>query len=824
MLFYAAVQFGDPLMLVGLLAAGIPIILHLLNKIRSPIVPFPTLRFLKITAQKTSRRRQLQQWFLLLLRMIVFALIAMAIASPFIRGGSSGLAYTFILMMLIGMALLALGATLLTTTRSRAKMDEEPERDAAATQAPIPAGPKRFVLPLLLLLGGLLAGGWSLFGLTSNRYFSAETGGYTGRATAAVLLVDNSHSMLARQDSLSRLQRAKEFCRQLLAETIRPAEAAVVLTNSGAQAAPDTMTTDMTALLGQLDRAQPTGVATPMREAIRHATDLLNQSNQPNKMLVIVSDMARQNFANPEVFSALKNIPDPKGFLAVLMPVGVGLPQDAGIADFTVAGGQTVVGSEMTLDVQVINNSDSGDVKDIQLLVDDQPIPGQKPRVQLGAAGTGSARAAIRIPYRPTTPGFHRITAQLAATSDAAEWNNQRSLVLNISRQVNVLVIGSDANVRARSPAFFTMAALDPYSGSRENGRPWSVVPRYASAQAAMSVNLSQQAAVFLCDVRQVPPALADSLAQYVTNGGRLITILGPSVDSANYNQVLGARKILPAMLNQPVTTAAGSPADWVDVTTDIFANLFDTQEPFRDIVVTGRWSLAGNMPERGRILSKLADGGTLITQHNMGSGIVYTLLTAPSATWCNMATTRPFLPMLNRMALGDFGRSGSSTTLLPGATVELPIAGDDLRLSADVTSPSRKVLNVRADREAGKPRWFTSQTYEEGLYTWATLDRRQSGQFVINPPAEEVELLPADVNGLSREMKVTSVVASTPAELITHLEKQAEGTSLTPGILAFVLILAVAETLLANRQRPALRMAGEIPGIRNETTTRTAA
>ena len=64
----AAMHFSDPVMLLGLLAAGIPVLLHLLNRVRSPIVHFPTLCFLRVTAQKTSRKRQVQQFMLLLLR------------------------------------------------------------------------------------------------------------------------------------------------------------------------------------------------------------------------------------------------------------------------------------------------------------------------------------------------------------------------------------------------------------------------------------------------------------------------------------------------------------------------------------------------------------------------------------------------------------------------------------------------------------------------------------------------------------------------------------------------------------------------------------
>src|SRR6185369_16388907 len=96
----------------GVLAAGVPLVLHLLNRIRAPVVPFPTLRFLRLTAQKTARRRQIHQYLLLLVRMLVFVLLALAIASPLIRGGSSSLAYGLVALILAALALLVLGGVL----------------------------------------------------------------------------------------------------------------------------------------------------------------------------------------------------------------------------------------------------------------------------------------------------------------------------------------------------------------------------------------------------------------------------------------------------------------------------------------------------------------------------------------------------------------------------------------------------------------------------------------------------------------------------------------------------------------------------------------
>ncbi len=80
-----ALTFATPLLLIGLLAAGIPFVLHLLSSVRARQEPFPTLRFLRLSMEKTARRRRIQHWLLLLLRAVLLALLAVAVAEPISR-------------------------------------------------------------------------------------------------------------------------------------------------------------------------------------------------------------------------------------------------------------------------------------------------------------------------------------------------------------------------------------------------------------------------------------------------------------------------------------------------------------------------------------------------------------------------------------------------------------------------------------------------------------------------------------------------------------------------------------------------------------------
>jgi hypothetical protein len=170
-------------------------------------------------------------------------------------------------------------------------------------------------------------------------------------------------------------------------------------------------------------------------------------------------------------------------------------------------------------------------------------------------------------------------------------------------------------------------------------------------------------------------------------------------------------------------------------------------------------------------------------------------------------------------MALGDYQESGIATSYQTGQSVPVRITAAAepatlRRLSLDVTTPGGAVINVKA-APGTPPQWTFDRTREPGLYTWKTSDARYSGSFAVNPPGEEADLFPADVNTLAKESTAAAggeagprgpatIVARDVPELLRQLTLRGEGTTLMPGFLALVLMLAVAETLLANRHRAA--------------------
>ena len=74
--------FVSAAFLLAAAAGAIPVVLHMINRQQAKKLPFSTLRFLRISAEKTRRRKRIHDVLLMLLRVAVLVLIAMGLAEP----------------------------------------------------------------------------------------------------------------------------------------------------------------------------------------------------------------------------------------------------------------------------------------------------------------------------------------------------------------------------------------------------------------------------------------------------------------------------------------------------------------------------------------------------------------------------------------------------------------------------------------------------------------------------------------------------------------------------------------------------------------------
>jgi hypothetical protein len=112
--------------LAAALAGVIPVVLHMISRRQAKHLPFSTLRFLRISAEKTRRRRRIHDLLLMLLRMAVLILIAIGLAEPTVTSlgsfwGSGASAVAIIVDNSASMGVIDEGRPRFETARSAAR-------------------------------------------------------------------------------------------------------------------------------------------------------------------------------------------------------------------------------------------------------------------------------------------------------------------------------------------------------------------------------------------------------------------------------------------------------------------------------------------------------------------------------------------------------------------------------------------------------------------------------------------------------------------------------------------------------------------------------
>ena len=83
--------FLNPLLLFGLAAVSVPIIIHLLNRRKFQKVVWAAMRFIKTSVEQNQRRMRIEDLILLVLRCLLLALLALALARPAFKNAGSEL-------------------------------------------------------------------------------------------------------------------------------------------------------------------------------------------------------------------------------------------------------------------------------------------------------------------------------------------------------------------------------------------------------------------------------------------------------------------------------------------------------------------------------------------------------------------------------------------------------------------------------------------------------------------------------------------------------------------------------------------------------------
>ncbi|NIP93780.1 MAG: VWA domain-containing protein, partial [Akkermansiaceae bacterium] len=256
--------FLNPLLLIGLAGVLVPIILHMMRRQAAKPLDWGAMRFLFDTVAMRRRRMEWEDMLLMAARCLLIALLALAVARPFVPPDST-IPWVFVLpLALLGIA--ALGASVVLSGR----MVRWLTRGAA----------------LILLLAGAAL-------ILLERKLNLNRFQNTGSRDIA-LVIDASSSMeIPRADGRSAFQMAVEEAALLVKEAPRGTAFSVILGGPAPEQVTGTPLTHRADVIEVLESLEPVGGPFRAHDALGVSLLNLTKGYHGAKEIVVFTDGQR---------------------------------------------------------------------------------------------------------------------------------------------------------------------------------------------------------------------------------------------------------------------------------------------------------------------------------------------------------------------------------------------------------------------------------------------------------------------------------------------------------------------------------------------------
>ena len=504
--------FLNPWLLFGLAGVLVPIILHMMRRQSAKPLDWGAMRFLFDTVAMRRRRMEWEDMLLMAARCLLIALLALALARPFIPPDSA-VPWIFVLpLALLGVA--ALGASFVLSK---------------------PAS--RWIVRSLAFL--FLLAGVSL--VLFERQLNLARFQNTGSRDIA-LVIDASTSMeIPGSAGRKSFDLAIEEAITLVKEAPRGSAFSVILGGPAPDAVTGAPLTHRADVIKVLEELRPVGGPFRAHDALGVSLLNLEKGYHRAKEIVVFTDSQRLGWRldSPSAWStfgeAVEGLPTPPKLMVRSFP-----PPEAlrNVAVSGIALSREVVGTDREATIRVtIENTGTEAVtpNPLEVTVGEELLE----PAALGQLAPGQEET-IELRYLFKTPGPTVVKAVLDARDDLP-LDDTRERIVTVKRRLPVLLVdGNPSGGFFERAAGFTALALAPSAElveSNEASDNYLMEPKVLPAPEITTLkDLEKNKVVVLADVARLPGIMADRIAAYVANGGGLLILAGPRVDESFYN------------------------------------------------------------------------------------------------------------------------------------------------------------------------------------------------------------------------------------------------------------------------------------------------
>jgi hypothetical protein len=577
-----------------------------------------------------------------------------------------------------------------------------------------------------------------------------------------VIAVDNSASMRASTGGKARLEQAKADALAQLAKIPPQQQAQVIALSTQVQAL-----TQQVADPGELRAAVASIPQTDGRSSFGELSRFLRTLNESTKTPLEVhffSDLQKTGL--PPGFTDLRLDPDTS---IEFHPEGGAEPNWA--VDNVIAQRRVFDPKRVRIVATIAGYSTPAAKKNVSLILNGKTVQSKTADVPAGG------RTQVEFLGLDASYGFNRCEVRIDS-ADALATDDH--FYFSVERADPKKVLFVDDGHRPRAQLYFR-AALDSATDA-------PFVMEVQSPESASAANLSNYAVVVLSDPGTLPSALTEGLSRYVSNGGAALVALGPA------SAILSRVPIADEAIDPTPTRYAAREGERFLAVSDL-----DTGHPALKNVErfdgVKFYQLVHVTPTKSRVLAKLGDQTPLLLERQIGEGKVLVFTSTFDDTNNDMPKHASWVPFVQQ-----------SVAYLGGGGPELPVnvtTGSYVELrSADSESAAAEVLDPDGKRaltleEATKARTFALD--REGYYEVKTANGRHS-LMAVHTDRRESDFTPIPKETLDLWGATGGSPAGDAATAGAQSEDLRKPWSLAPYLLILLVVVALAESIVANR------------------------
>lgn len=657
---------------------------------------------------------------------------------------------------------------------------------------------------LLVLLALALARPSSLAGKGSGE----------GDAVDAVLLIDTSLSMGARDGAITRLERARKAALAIIDHLPAHSTVQIVAVADRAVNLGPVAASNLDQARAVVQSVELSHLATDFLPGAVAAAEALSRGHSPNREVYLLSDMQRRGWeTQPAALPAkLKEIAEKSSLY--LVRCGTQRPRNVSIVGLASPTGIPHTG-ERTGFAVLLRNSGAEPVRDLTVTLEIEGSRDKETRA-VPVLAPGETQA-VTLSGKLGRAGLRAVTATV--TTDDLEADNLFHRVLHVREQARVLVIdGTPSEARPEaSSSFYLLHSLRPVPEAA--WATYHVQPRLVAPGDASPALLSDMDLCILANVPLQPPPenvpgivspeFVERLTRFVREGRGLLIFGGAKVDPEVYNRALFEEHgILPFRLTGVETAPAASPIH-PDPTVGTLAPFLVAfrEEPLSRVgqtIVTSWLGVQEREAPDVRVALRYGNGKPAVATRKVGAGRVMLVTTSSDPKWSDWPLRHSYLPFVH-VALSHLLEAGSEDhNLTAGEPLRWHApALEGSRIYAAIDPSGRRTRLGVPDLVDGQPIVTVAQTGRAGLYRIlpesASEPAAEGVLFAAVPDLRDTE----DLDALSdREIDerlgfpVHHLTAGDDPGIFAGAERLKREWTLW--ILVVVLLLVVVETVLA--------------------------